>query len=101
MLRWVHICTLLLSVLPHIVLGGCASASVEIGVTTRAERYLDFGDPNEMLLADPPRCAVLPSLSSANHGRAAVVDMALDKAFRVDYRPFSLLPQEKFGFSPH
>jgi hypothetical protein len=95
MLRWIQTSTLLLLVLPHLLLGGCASASVEIGVTTRAERYLDFGDPNEMLLAEPPRCAVLPSLSSANHGRAVVVDMALDKAFRVDYRPFSLLPQDK------
>ena len=79
--------------LAHLTLGGCASASVEIGVTTRAETYLDFGDPNQLLLANPPRCAVLPSLSSSNPGRSMVVDMALDKAFLVDYRPFSLLPQ--------
>lgn len=95
MLRPLQIILMVLCALPHLVLGGCASASVEIGVTTRAETYLDFGEPNQLLLANPPRCTVLPSISSSNPGRSMVVDMALDKAFLVDYRPFSLLPQKK------
>lgn len=93
MLRLLQICLMAICALAHLTLGGCASASVEIGVTTRAETYLDFGDPDQLLLANPPRCAVLPSLSSSNPGRSMVVDMALDKALLADYRPFSLLPQ--------
>lgn len=71
------------------LLGGCASASVEIGVTTRAETYEGFGDPMAMLTADPPACAVLPAVMVGGGGRGDAMNMALAHAIRKDSRSFA------------
>lgn len=71
------------------LLGGCASASVEIGVTTRAETYEGFGDPVAMLTADPPMCAVLPAVMVGGGGRADAMNMALANAIKKDSRSFA------------
>ncbi len=77
-------------------LPGCASASVEIGVTTRAEAYVQLDDPMSLLLAEPPECAILPAImTGTTPGRGVAADFALDKAMQKDYRPFSLVPQAK------
>ena len=93
--------TLLLS-LPLVLLGflqflgGCASASLEIGVTTRAETYREIGDRVGLLTSDPPRCAAIPTImTSTSPGRGVAADFAFDKAMAKDYRPFSLVPQDK------
>ena len=83
-------------VLAAILSGGCASQSVEIGVTTRAETYLPIDDRNELLTANPPRCAVLPAImTGTNPGRGIAADMAIDQALERSYGPgrFTLAPE--------
>lgn len=63
--------------------GGCSSTSLEYGVSTRAQTYVDFGPPEGILRTDPPRCAVLPAIAvGANEPRSIALDMALDRAIR-------------------
>jgi hypothetical protein len=86
-------------------LTGCASASVEIGVTTQARTYQDFGDPLELMTAVPPRCAVLPAImASSGVGHGPSTNIAFADGLHRDYRPFSLLerdPQKAFTAIPY
>ena len=78
------------------VLGGCASASLEVGVTTRAETYTLIEDRMGLLTSDPPKCAVIPTImGSTGPSRGVAADLAFDKAMSRDYRPFSLTTREK------
>ncbi len=85
--------------------GGCASASVEIGVTTQARTYQDFGDPLELMTAVPPRCAVLPAImASSGVGHGPSTNISFADCMHRDYRPFSLLerdPQKAFTAIPY
>ncbi len=73
---------------------GCASQSVEIGVTTRAETYLEIDDRFDLLTATPPRCAMLPAImTGTNVGRGVAADMAIDLALKRDYQP------QRFSFT--
>ena len=75
-------------VITAITAGGCASQSVEIGVTTRAETYLPIDDRFDLLTADPPRCAVLPAIMiGTNAGRGVAADIAIDQALARNYQP--------------
>ena len=86
----------LLGLLASILLGGCASASLEIGVTTRATLYEDIGDPLALMTDEPTRVAVLPTImTNVSPGQGVLADLAIDKAMTKDYRPFSLVAQEK------
>ena len=77
--------------------GGCASNSIEIGVTTRAETYLEIDDRFELLTADPPRCAMLPAImTGTNPGRGVAADMAIDQALKRNYQT----PRFSFNASP-
>ena len=85
-----------LGLLASILLGGCASASLEIGVTTRATLYEDIGDPLALMTDSPTRVAVLPTImTNVSPGQGVLADLAIDKAMTKDYRPFSLVAQEK------
>ena len=76
------------------VAGGCASQSVEIGVTTRAETYLEIDDRFDLLTATPPRCAMLPAImTGTNIGRGVAADMAIDLALQREYQP------QRFSFT--
>lgn len=76
--------------------GGCARASLEIGVTTRAETYFPIADRLDLLTGNPPRCAVIPTImTSTSAGRGIAADFAIDKAMAEDHRPFTLVPQDK------
>ncbi len=69
--------------------GGCARNSVEIGVTTRAKTYEGFGDPMELVTADPAQMAVLPALTSGGGGgRTDATNMSMNEALDYDFRPF-------------
>ncbi len=84
---------------------GCASASVEIGVTTQARTYQDFGNPLELMTAVPPRCAVLPAImASSGIGHGPSTNISFADCMHRDYRPFSLLerdPQKAFTAIPY
>jgi hypothetical protein len=84
---------------------GCASASVEIGVTTKARTYQDFGNPLELMTAVPPRCAVLPAImASSGIGHGPSTNISFADCMQRDYRPFSLLerdPQKAFTAIPY
>ena len=76
-------------------LGGCASTSLEVGVTTRAETYYEIDDRYAILDSKKPRSAVIPTImTGASPGRGVAADLAFDKALEKDYRPFSLTPKE-------
>ena len=82
------------TILSAITAGGCASQSVEIGVTTRAETYLPIDDRFDLLTADPPRCAVLPAIMiGTNAGRGVAADIAIDQALARNYQP------QRFAFN--
>lgn len=82
--------------LVSVFLGGCASASLEVGVTTRAETYRVIDDRRELLTCDPPKCAVIPAImGSMGPSRGIAADLAFDKAMSRDYRPFSIMPRDK------
>lgn len=72
-------------------LGGCASTSLEIGVTTRAETYYEIKDRYAILDSEKPRTAATPTvMTGTSPGRGIAADLAFDKALATDYRPFSL-----------
>ena len=78
------------------VLGGCASASLEVGVTTRAETYSIIEDRMGLLTSEPPKCAVIPVImGSTGPSRGVAANLAFDKAMSRDDRPFSLTAREK------
>ena len=78
------------------ILGGCASASLEVGVTTRAETYTNIENRLSLLTSNPPKCAVIPTImGSTGPSRGVAADLAFDKAMSRDYRPFSLTAREK------
>ena len=45
-------------------LTGCAKSSIEIGIMTRAEAYVELDDRLGLLCGTTARCAVLPSIMS-------------------------------------
>jgi hypothetical protein len=96
---------LLVSAMITFPVTGCASASVEIGVTTKARTYQDFGDPLELMTAVPPRCAVLPAImASSGIGHGPSTNISFADCMQRDYRPFSLLerdPQKAFTAIPY
>jgi len=88
------------------LVGGCASPNLEVGVTTRAQTYRDFGPPHDLMTAQPPRVAVLPSIATGAHaGQSAAMDMALDKAITEDRTPLLRLagsrPSDPLVVVPH
>jgi hypothetical protein len=96
---------LLVPALTALPVAGCARASVEIGVTTQARTYQDFGDPLELMTALPPRCAVLPAImASSGVGHGPSTNISFADCMHRDYRPFSLLerdPQKAFTAIPY
>jgi hypothetical protein len=86
---------LFVSAMITLPVAGCASASVEIGVTTQARTYQDFGDPLELMTAVPPRCAVLPAIMAASGvGHGPSTNISFTDGMRRDHRPFSLLERD-------
>lgn len=72
-------------------LGGCASTSLEIGVTTRAETFYEIDDRAAILNSEKPRSAVIPTvMTGTNPGRGVAADIAFDLALEKDYSPFTL-----------
>ena len=85
--------TLFLSFTPWTT--GCAKSSMEIGIVTRAEAYVELDDRIELLCGTSPRCAVLPSImSGVSKGQSITADFAFDDALDRDIRAIGPNPTE-------
>lgn len=84
-----------------ILLTGCASSSLEVAVSTRAETYRTIDAPLEMLGAAPARCAALPAIATGGEAaRASFVDLAVERAIAKGWHPFTLVgPVEESDFT--
>ena len=75
---------------PLLVIGssalfGCANNALDVGVTTRAESYVEIDDRLEMLRSKPAKCAILPTImTGVSEGRGIAADLAVDLALERD-----------------
>ena len=75
---------------PLLVIGscalfGCANNALDVGVTTRAESYVEIDDRLEMLRSKPAKCAALPTImTGVSEGRGIAADLAVDLALKRD-----------------
>lgn len=65
-----------------ILLSGCASTAIEVSVQTRAESYRQIEKPREILFANPPASAVLPSNAGGTPGLGVFMNTAIEKVLR-------------------
>lgn len=76
-------------------LTGCAKTSIEIGIMTRAEAYVELDDRLGLLCGTTARCAVLPSImSGVSEGQGITADFAFDDALNRDIRAIGPNPTE-------
>lgn len=69
--------------LAGVLLGGCASPNIQVGVQTRSEVYDARLDPHEVVGQTPPNIAILPTtVSGASGGFAPFANLAIDRLIR-------------------
>lgn len=57
---------------------GCATPNIKVGVQTRSQLHAEIGEPSEILVASPPRCAILPAaVSGASAGLGPFTDQSI------------------------
>ncbi len=72
---------------------GCAKTSMEIGIVTRAEAYVELDDRLGLLCGTRASCAVLPAIMSGiSPGQSITADFAFDDALNRDIRAISPNP---------
>ena len=83
---------LLLMMLMFLMVSGCASDGIQVGVQNRSEQYRQMLDPQSILSSKTPRCAVLPTFASgSNAGIASFANVSFAHVARKQINDVNIL----------